>query len=99
MADLTTLTSIETELSATADYDVAIDVSKAKRRVAALRRRLDFPQSSGRGEQNITFAMQAIENQLQQVLAWIAANDSPSAAQRLSNPDVVHADFSNFRGC
>ena len=28
----------------------------------ALRRRLDFPQSSGRGEQNIAFAMQAIEN-------------------------------------
>jgi len=98
MADLTILTGIEAELAATADYDVALDVSKAKRRVAALRRKLDFPQSSGRGEQNVAFAMQATENQLQQVLAWIAANDTPSEAQRLANPDVVHADFSTFRG-
>ncbi len=98
MADLTTLTGIEAELADTADYDVAVDVSKAKRRVAALRRRLDFPQSTGRGEQNIAFAMQAIENQLQQVLAWIAANDTPSDSQRLANPDVVHTDFSTFRG-
>ena len=97
MADLTTLAGIEAELAATADYDVEIDVSKAKRRVAALRRKLDFPQSSGRGEQNIAFAMQAIENQLQQVLAWTAATDTPSEAQRLANPDVVHADFSTFR--
>jgi hypothetical protein len=67
MADLTTLVGIEAELAATADYDVAFDVSKAKRR-AALRRKLDFPQSTGRGEQNIAFAMQAIENQLQQAL-------------------------------
>ena len=99
MADLATIAGIEAELAATADYDVALDVAKAKRRVAALRRKLDFPQSSGRGEQNVAFAIQAIENQLQQVLAWIAANDSPSDASRLANPDVVHADFSNFRGC
>lgn len=98
MADLTSLAGIEAELVDTADYDVALDVSKAKRRVAALRRKLDFPQSTGRGEQNVAFAMQAIENQLQQVLAWIAANDTPSEAQRLTNPDVVHADFSTFRG-
>jgi hypothetical protein len=99
MADLITLAGIEAEFAATADYDVAGDVSKAKRRVAVLRRKLDFPQSSGRGEQNVAFAVQAIENQLQQVLAWIAANETPSDAQRLANPDVVHADFSNFRGC
>ncbi len=66
--------------------------------MAALRRKLDFPQSSGRGEQNVAFAIQAIENQFQQVLAWIAANDTPSEAQRLANPDVVHADFSTCRG-
>jgi tetrahydromethanopterin S-methyltransferase subunit H len=99
MANLTTLAIIESELADTADYDVGVDISKAKRRVAALRRKLDFPQSSGRGEQNVAFAMQAIENQLQQVLAWIAANEAPSDASRLGNPDCVHADFSNFRGC
>ena len=99
MADLTTIAGVETELAATADYDVAVDISKAKRRVAALRRKLDFPQSSGRGEQNVAFAIAAIENQLQQVLAWITANEAPSDASRLANPDVVHPDFSNFRGC
>ncbi len=98
MADLTTLAGIEAELAATADYDVTLDIPKAKRRVAALRRKLDFPQSTGRGEQNIAFAMQAIENQLQQALAFVAANDTPTEAQRLANPDVVHADFSTFRG-
>lgn len=98
MADLTTIAGIEAELADTADYDVAADVSKAKRRAAALRRKLDFPQSSGRGEQNVAFYIQAIENQLQQVLAWIAANDTPTEAQKLVNPDVVHADFSTFRG-
>jgi len=44
----------------------------AKRRAAALRRKLDFPQASARGEQNLAFAIQAMENQLQQVLTWIA---------------------------
>jgi hypothetical protein len=68
MADLSSLTGIEAELADTADYDVVLDVSKAKRRVAALRRKLDFPQSTGRGEQSIAFAMQAIENPLQQTL-------------------------------
>lgn len=98
MADLTTLTGIEAELAATADYDVAVDVTKAKRRVAALRRRLDFPQPSGRGEQNAAFAIAAIENQLQQVLAWIAANETPSDASRLANPDVARqVDYESRR--
>ncbi len=84
MADLTTLAGIEAELTNTADYDVAIDISKSKRRVAALRRKLDFPQSTGRGEQNIAFAMQAIENQLQQALAFVAANASQALLRELS---------------
>jgi tetrahydromethanopterin S-methyltransferase subunit H len=83
MADLTTLAGIEAELADTADYDVTLDVSKAKRRAAAPRRKLDFPQSTGRGEQNIAFAMQPIENQLQQVLAWISVNDTPEQSLAL----------------
>lgn len=98
MADLTTLAQIEAELAATASYDVDNDVSKAKRRAAALRRKLDFPQSIGHGEANISYFMQVIENQLNQALAFVAAYDTPSEAQRLANPDVVHADFSNFHG-
>lgn len=98
MADLSTLALIEAELAVTADYDVEQDVSKAKRRVAALRRKLDFPQSIARGEQNIAFALQILENQMRSALAFVALNTSPSEAQRLANPSVTHADFTTFRG-
>jgi hypothetical protein len=98
MADLTTISGIEAELAATADYDVENDVAKAKRRVAALRRKLDFPQTMGRDQQSLQFAMQAIENQLQQALAFVQANVSPSEARQEANPNVLHADFSTFRG-
>lgn len=98
MADLTTPAQVEAELAATADYLTTADVDKAKRRAAALERKLDFVQSTGRGEQSMSFDMGVIERQLQKVYAWIAANSDPSDAQRLRNPDVVHADFSTFRG-
>jgi hypothetical protein len=39
MADLATLAGIKAELGDTADYDVTLDVFRAKRSVAALRRR------------------------------------------------------------
>ena len=96
--DLSTPTLIEAVLAATADYDVEYDISKAKRRVAALRRKLDFPMSSGQGDQQMAFQMQVIENQLNQALAFVRANETPSDAQRLANPSVTHADFSTFRG-
>jgi hypothetical protein len=98
MADLTTYDQVEAELAATAGYDVDYDVSLAKRRVAALRRKLDFAQQSAQGGQMVAFQMQIIENQLNQVLTWVRANDTPSDAQRLKNPSVTHADFSTFRG-
>src|SRR5688572_216524 len=98
MADLTIIAGIEAELAATADYDVENDVGKAKRRVAALRRKLDFPSSMGRDQQSMQFAAQTIENQLNQALQFVQASVSPSDAQRLANPSVVHADFSTFRG-
>lgn len=98
MADLTTIAQVEAELGATADYDVENDVAKAKRRVAALRRKLDFPSTMGRDQQSMQFAMQVIENQLNQALQFVQASVVPSEAQRLANPSVVHADFSTFRG-
>lgn len=98
MATLDTPQQIEAELAATADYDVEIDVAKAKRHVVALRSKLRFPSSTGRGEQNMAFTMQTIENQLQQVLNWLAVNMPQTDAQRLNNPSVLHADFSTFRG-
>ncbi len=102
MADLTTIAGIEAELAVTADYDMENDVSKAKRRVAALRRKLDFPAEFRRDlagdEQSAKFAMQAIENQIAQAIAFVQANVAPSEAQQLANPSVLHADFSTLRG-
>lgn len=96
---LITPEDIERELALTAGYDVNSDVDQAKRRVIALRRKLDLPMSAANeSQESVTLAMQTIENQLQQVLNWLAVNNTQSAAQRLNNPSVVHADFSTFRG-
>jgi len=94
MADLTTYAQVEAELAATAAYDANDSVSEANRRVAALRRKLDFAESSDENGRAITFNHQVVLAQIDQALAFIRAN--PTEAQRLANPDVVHADFSTF---
>ena len=87
--DLTTYATVDSELAATADYDVSADLSKAQRRAAALRRKLDFAQSStGEGGKRMEFDTMAIRQQLTEVLEWIASY-TPSNS-------VVHADFSAF---
>jgi len=98
MATLNTFAQVDAELAATADYDVENDVSKAKRRVAALRRKLDFVSSSTRDGQTLAFQQREISRQLQQAIAFVRSNQTTSEAQRLANPDVTHADFSTFRG-
>jgi hypothetical protein len=98
MADLTTYAGVDAELAATATYDVDYDVSLAKRRVSALRRKLDFASQSSQSGNQVAFQMQIVQDQLNQVLAWLQANGDPSNAQLLKNPSVVHADFSTFRG-
>lgn len=97
MADLTTFAQIEAELAVTATFDVDGDVAMAKRRLAALRRKLDFPSQIARGENNLQFAISAIENQIAYILAWISANADATETARLSNPDVTHADWRMFR--
>ena len=97
-AALFTAVDIDQELALTADYDVANDLAKARRRIVALRRKLDLPQSAGHDQENVTLAMDTIEKQLYQALVWLAANDTQTDAQREQNPDVTHADFSTFRG-
>jgi len=92
--DLTTISGIETVLAATAGYDVDGDVDLAKRRVAALRRKLDFAESSGRDGTDYRFNHQVIERQLRQALEYVAANQPLTEAQRKANPSVLHADFS-----
>ena len=98
MAALVTPADIEDELALTADYDVTDDADKARRRVVALRRKLDLPQSANKDQESVELAMQTIERQLQQAINWLAANTDTSDTQQLRNPSVVHADFSTFRG-
>jgi len=94
--DLTTATGIEAVLADTSRYDVDRDVTLAKRRVAALRRKLDFAASSARDGQSLQFQQQIIQDQLNQALAFIGAHETLTDAERLANPSVVHADFTTF---
>lgn len=96
--DLTTVAGIETVLAATSDYDTTRDAAKARRHIAALRRRLHFAASSGRDGQSLSFNVQVLREELKSALAWLAANEDRTEAQRLANPQMTHADFSTFRG-
>jgi len=100
MADLTTYANVESELAATAGYDVDDDLSQAKRRVAALRRKLDFAESSDENGTKIEFNHAIVEKQLSQVLMFheIKKKETLSDAEDLANPSVVHSDFSTLRG-
>lgn len=98
MATLDTFAQVDAELAATADYDVEHDVAKAKRRVAALRRKLDFAASSARDSQSFEFQQKIIQDQLNQALAYVRAQETLTDAQQLANPSVLHADFSGFGG-
>lgn len=99
MADLTTYEAVDAELAATADYDVAFDTDKAQRRVAALRRKLDFSSQMAQGGQMVAFQMQTIQDQLNAAIAWLKANGAAvSDQQKLRNPSVVHYDASTLRG-
>ncbi len=94
--DFSTPTGVDAVLAATASYDIDRDVAMAKRRVTALRRKLDFATTSRRDGQSMEFDFAIIQSQLQQALDWIQANETLTDAQRLSNPSVLHADFSTF---
>jgi hypothetical protein len=96
MPAFTTFAEAQAELIATADYDVEADVAKAKRYVAAARALITFNSLGTRDGTTLQFDMQQIANLMNQAIAYVAANSTPSEAQRLANPSVVHADWSGF---
>lgn len=98
MADLSTYALVEAELAATAGYDVNDSLSEAKRRVAALRRKLDFAEQSDESGREIRFNHDVVLKQLEQAIAYVRANVELTEEQRLANPSVIHADFSTFGG-
>lgn len=98
MADLTTYANVEAELAATASYAANGSVAEAKRRASALTRKLDFAEQSDEEGREIRFNHKVILAQLESVQAFIRVMRDPTEAERLSNPNVVHADFSTMRG-
>lgn len=87
--DLSTYAAVDSELAETADYDVTESLSKAQRRAAALRRKLDFAQTSTQDSgKSLSFDTVAIRQQLAEVLSWITSYSQSGS--------VVHADFSAF---
>lgn len=96
--DFTTIAGIDAIIADTGAYDQTGSSEDAWRRIRAIRQKIHLtPQSSGRDGMQITFAIQVLKDEEQQVLAWINANSTPTDAQRLNNPSVTHADFSTFR--
>lgn len=90
--------AIETELQATDGYEFDGGVELAIRRVRALRAAMRLPESFNRRNEGATFDRKYLADQLQQALAYVAANQTQTDAQRLANPSVLHTDFSTFRG-
>ena len=97
MVSLVTYVEVEAELAATAAYDVTTDVSLAQRRVAALRRKLDFAEASDENGRKVEFNHIVVQKQLDQVVEWVRNNAVLSDAAKLNDPSVIHADFSMFR--
>lgn len=98
MTDLSTPDLVDAELAATVSYDVDNDASLCRRYIAAARRKLHFSQSASRGGQSFTDNLQILHQELERAVRWLEVNDTsaPTEAQRLNNPTVTHADFSNF---
>jgi hypothetical protein len=79
-----------------ADYDTNGSVSEAKAFRTACRQLLVLlPQQQMRGaggnRQEVQFRMEAIEEALQGVEAWLALNDT-------DDPAIIHPTFSDSRG-
>ncbi|NQT37804.1 MAG: hypothetical protein HQ581_09965 [Planctomycetes bacterium] len=91
--------SLETTLAAfdeNADYDADASVAKAKLFRTACRRLIPkLPSQASRGgsggNQSFGFRLDEIRGMLQEVEAWLALNDTDSAA-------VIHPDFTFARG-
>jgi hypothetical protein len=88
----------QAQLLANADYDVAGDLDKARAYVGAARSLIAFSSSAMRDGTSVQFDMGALSKLMNQALRWIEANSTPSDAQLLANPSVVHADFSGLNG-
>jgi len=98
MVELTTIAEVDSELAQTADWKATRDIAKARRRHAALTRKLDFPQATARKGQSIAFALELIQKQIESIDAFLAANEELTEADQLRFASVIHADFSTFRG-
>lgn len=84
------------EYDATCGYDTENDVSKCKRFIVAVRGMLRFASMSRRDSVSMEHDPAILQKELDRALSWLDANQLTTEAQRLANPDVVHADYSGF---
>lgn len=96
MADLTTYDQVDAELAATASFRANASVAEARRRIAALTRKLDFAEQSDKNGELIRFNHQIVAAQLEAAIQFVEDNATPTDADRLNNPDVVHYDQTGF---
>lgn len=92
MTILETYTQVEAELAETAAYDG--NVTLAQRRLAALRRKIDFAETSDQNGAVVTFNHEVVERQIAKLEDFLAAN----APDTLDNASVIHTDFATFGG-
>lgn len=93
---MTTYAEYIAEYDAAASYDVDNSTSLAARFIVAVRGMLRFASMSRREGLSMEHDPSILQDQLNQALAWLEANQTVSESSRTANPDVSHADFSGF---
>lgn len=96
MAELRTWEQIQLELAASVSWMSQRSVALAKRRLDATLAALTYPSTTDERGQRIEFTHQSWQQERDMLIAFLAANDVQSASEQLSNPSVLHADFSTF---
>lgn len=91
---------------ANSGYDLEGDVTKAREFIRACRlmlsprfsiKRMSHGMSRGGGGEEVELDQKLIENQLNDALAWLSANDTTTLAPNPGGGGVIHPDFSGFR--
>ena len=99
MATLTTIADVDAELAATAECFVSRSVTDAKRRHAALTRKLDFAATGEDGSgRKFSFNLDVLSAQLAKLESLITSLETStmSESDRLASPRMSAASFSTF---
>lgn len=93
---MATLQTILSAYETNADYREDADASKALAFISACTKLLvKLPSKSAGGGSEVEIDIAMVEKQLDRAETWLATNRSSS--DLLTNPQVVHPDFTDFR--